>query len=141
MYKMRHSTGQTASRSWFPQSLLLRERQIPLSPMCALIFLFSNPDRERGGPGRVPRDRDDDEGRTVNDMKTILRHQGSGGTEVRCRNERAVGRQEYGGDRTGEGAGMNRNKSEIGKGPWVCYAPNSARSFKNDASGPGRHME
>jgi hypothetical protein len=35
---------------------------------------------ERGGPGRVPRDRDGDEGRTANDMKTILRHQGSGGT-------------------------------------------------------------
>jgi hypothetical protein len=38
---------------------------------------------ERGGPERVPRDRDGDEGRTANDMKTILLHQGSGGTRRR----------------------------------------------------------
>jgi hypothetical protein len=33
-----------------------------------------------GGPGHVPRDRDGDEGHTSNDMKSMLHHQGSGGT-------------------------------------------------------------
>jgi hypothetical protein len=31
-------------------------------------------------PGRVPRDWDDDEGRTVNDVKSVLRHEGVEGT-------------------------------------------------------------
>jgi hypothetical protein len=68
---------------------------------------------ERGGPGRAPRDRVDDEGRTVNDMKSILCHQGVEGTRRRCRNERTLGRRVYGGEGTGEGTEVNRNKSEI----------------------------
>ena len=51
------------------------------------------------------------EGRTVSIMQRDLRRQGSGVRgEVRCQNERAVGRREYGCE---EGAGMNRNKLEI----------------------------
>jgi hypothetical protein len=38
---------------------------------------------ERGGRERVPRDRADDEGRTVNDMKSMLHHQGVEGTRRR----------------------------------------------------------
>jgi hypothetical protein len=47
---------------------------------------------ERGGPGRVPRDGDDDEGHKVNDMKTMLHHQGSGGTRRGTVSKRARGR-------------------------------------------------
>jgi hypothetical protein len=38
---------------------------------------------ERGGPGRVPRGRTDGEGRTANDTKSDLRHQGVEGTRRR----------------------------------------------------------
>jgi hypothetical protein len=61
---------------------------------------------ERGGPG--PSIGDDDEGRTVNFMKSILRHQGVGGTRRRYgveTSECAGGRREYGGEQTEEGGG------------------------------------
>jgi hypothetical protein len=45
--------------------------------------------------------RADDEGRTVNHMKSILRHQGVEGTRRRCRNERGECTEEV------------NNKSEI----------------------------
>jgi len=37
----------------------------------------------RYASGRVPGDRADDEGRTVNDMKSVLRHKGVEGTRRR----------------------------------------------------------
>jgi hypothetical protein len=66
--------------------------------------------RERAGhsgPGRVPRGRVDDEGRTVSVMQRDLRRQG---LAVWCRGERLSGRREYGGE---GGAEMNSNKSEL----------------------------
>jgi hypothetical protein len=63
----------------------------------------------RYASGRVPRNRDGDGGRTANDMKSMLRHRG------RERNKRAFGRREYRGERTGEGAEMNRNESKVNR--------------------------
>jgi hypothetical protein len=63
---------------------------------------------ERGGPGRVPRDRDGDEGRTANDMKTILRHHGLGGTRRRYGAETSA---RSGGESTAvSGPGEGRNE-------------------------------
>jgi hypothetical protein len=66
-----------------------------------------------GGPGRVPRDRDDDEGRTVSDMKMSYVTRGRRyAATVRCRNERVFGRREYGGE---GGEEVNSNKSELNR--------------------------
>jgi hypothetical protein len=52
----------------------------------------------------------------VNDMKSMLRHQGVEGTRRRYGVETSeFGRREYGGERTGEGVEMNGNKSEINR--------------------------
>jgi hypothetical protein len=73
----------------------------------------------RSGPGRVPRARADGEGRTANVMQSDLRRQGLKvrryAATVRCWDERVLGRREYGGERTGEGAEMNRIKSELNR--------------------------
>jgi hypothetical protein len=65
------------------------------------------------GPERVPRARADGESRTANVMQSDLRRQGlEVRGEVRCR---VSGRREYGGERTGEGTGVNIVKLELNR--------------------------
>jgi hypothetical protein len=59
--------------------------------------------------GRVPRARDDDEGRTVRDVKSIMRHQGVGGTRRRY----GVETSECSGSESPEPSGPGKGRKRI----------------------------